>query len=254
MIDWLEIHKAEEDVHHAKDHKARHQSGGDDELEHSLLVGLLEDVHTLYLKLTGRSGGQTIQGGTATGDDLTLESTSHATKGDIALQNFLTVLFKPDGTQTRLTLQDTNPIVKISEDANHYAFFNVGATTASLQLTVDAETNKWAWLESSGSYTELGMAFEIGAAYKEFTVTHDANGIGFNYETDKPIVFNKFSQMSFKPDGSNTRFKIRDEDVTIPTTATAPTHAADDGAMIVDNVTHRLYIRSGGVWKYITLT
>ena len=53
--------------------------------QHSLLAGLTADDHTQYLLLAGRSGGQTEQGGTASGDKLTLQSTSHATKGGIVL-------------------------------------------------------------------------------------------------------------------------------------------------------------------------
>lgn len=36
-----------------------------------------------YALLAGRAGGQTLKGGTASGDDLTLMSTNHATKGNI---------------------------------------------------------------------------------------------------------------------------------------------------------------------------
>ena len=36
--------------------------------------------------LAGRAGGQVLQGGTAASEDLTLESTAHATKGDLLLQ------------------------------------------------------------------------------------------------------------------------------------------------------------------------
>lgn len=39
----------------------------------------------------------------------------------------------------------------------------------------------------------------------------------------------------------------------IATTTTAPTFSAPDGYQIIDTVTHRLYVRSGGVWKYIQL-
>lgn len=54
-------------------------SGGD----HGTLSGLSDDDHTQYALLAGRSGGQTLIGGTASGDDLTLQSTSNATKGSI---------------------------------------------------------------------------------------------------------------------------------------------------------------------------
>lgn len=43
------------------------------------------DPHTGYLKLAGRSGGQTASGGTGASEALTLNSTDHATKGKINL-------------------------------------------------------------------------------------------------------------------------------------------------------------------------
>jgi len=58
------------------------ESGIDHNLLSNLTVG---DVHTQYFYLAGRSGGQVAYGGTASGDDLTLVSTIHATKGLINL-------------------------------------------------------------------------------------------------------------------------------------------------------------------------
>ncbi len=55
--------------------------GGD----HSLLSNLGVDDHAQYALLAGRSGGQTLIGGTGASDALTLESTSHATKGPVAI-------------------------------------------------------------------------------------------------------------------------------------------------------------------------
>lgn len=59
--------------------------------DHDLLGGLTDDDHTIYVLLAGRSGGQTIIGGIGSGDGLTLQSTSHATKGTISLENILYV-------------------------------------------------------------------------------------------------------------------------------------------------------------------
>ena len=53
---------------------------------HGALTDLLVDDHTQYALLLGRSGGQTLIGGTDASDDLTLESTSNATKGHLILQ------------------------------------------------------------------------------------------------------------------------------------------------------------------------
>ena len=53
--------------------------------DHGGLTGLADDDHTQYALLAGRSGGQTLIGGTASGNLLTLQSTSHATKGAVKL-------------------------------------------------------------------------------------------------------------------------------------------------------------------------
>jgi hypothetical protein len=45
------------------------------------------NLDTRYLVKAGLSGGQTAYGGTGAGDDLTLHSTSHATKGNINLKD-----------------------------------------------------------------------------------------------------------------------------------------------------------------------
>lgn len=58
-------------------------SAPDTEIDHGTISGLSDDDHTQYALLAGRATGQTITGGTASGDDLTLESTSNVTKGNI---------------------------------------------------------------------------------------------------------------------------------------------------------------------------
>jgi hypothetical protein len=55
----------------------------DTEVDHGSISGLDGDDHSQYMLLAGRSGGQSLIGGSDSGDDLTLESTSDATKGDI---------------------------------------------------------------------------------------------------------------------------------------------------------------------------
>ena len=56
------------------------------DLTHNDLGGLTTgDPHTQYALLAGRSGGQTIIGGTAASNNLLLRSTSHSTKGYISI-------------------------------------------------------------------------------------------------------------------------------------------------------------------------
>lgn len=58
-------------------------SAPDTEIDHGTIGGLGDDDHTQYALLLGRSGGQSLKGGTGSGDDLTLTSTTHGTLGDI---------------------------------------------------------------------------------------------------------------------------------------------------------------------------
>lgn len=53
--------------------------------DHGSLQDLAADDHAQYALLAGRSGGQTLYGGTGSGDDLLVRSTSHATEGMISL-------------------------------------------------------------------------------------------------------------------------------------------------------------------------
>ena len=49
--------------------------------DHGGLTGLTDDDHSQYPLLAGRAGGQTLHGGTGSGDDLHFQTTSNATKG-----------------------------------------------------------------------------------------------------------------------------------------------------------------------------
>lgn len=51
--------------------------------DHGALTGLGDDDHSIYGLLAGRSGGQTLVGDTASGGNLTLQSTAHATRGRV---------------------------------------------------------------------------------------------------------------------------------------------------------------------------
>ena len=71
-------------------------------LSHADLGGLLVDDHTQYLLLAGRSGGQTAIGGTAAGEDLILRGTSHATPGDVIIDNTSALVVGNSGIDDRL--------------------------------------------------------------------------------------------------------------------------------------------------------
>lgn len=64
-------------------------SNPDTEILHDELGGLTtgDAGHTQFVLLAGRAGGQSIIGGTAASENLTLESTAHATKGDVLVKD-----------------------------------------------------------------------------------------------------------------------------------------------------------------------
>ena len=61
----------------------------DTEIDHGIISGLLDDDHTQYVLLAGRASGQTIIGGSGASENLTLQSTSDATKGAIVFSDKL---------------------------------------------------------------------------------------------------------------------------------------------------------------------
>jgi hypothetical protein len=63
---------------------------GGSSIDHNTLANLtVGDVHTQYVKLAGRAGGQTLIGGTAASNNLVLQSTSNATRGVVQLADTL---------------------------------------------------------------------------------------------------------------------------------------------------------------------
>jgi len=73
--------------------------------DHGALSGLGDDDHSQYAFLAGRVGGQTLRGGTASGNDLTLVSTSNATKGYVFLGAETNAYFEDIG-KLKITIPD----------------------------------------------------------------------------------------------------------------------------------------------------
>lgn len=65
-------------------------------IDHGGIGGLSDDDHTQYALLAGRSGGQSLSGGTAANDDLTLQGTTNSTRTSSY------VLIQPNGGNTAI--------------------------------------------------------------------------------------------------------------------------------------------------------
>jgi len=117
----------------------------------------------LYALKSGRAGGQTLKGGLNSGDDLTLESTNHATKGHIIV---------PDGTAFALANHTTSPSAGsgvtiwpelVAATGFPYAYSSLGASGGKLPMMGGP----------------LGFAFAKGQAGKvmPYEGGHDGDGL-----------------------------------------------------------------------------
>jgi len=91
------------------------------------------DVHTQYALLAGRALGQTLIGGTGSGEDLTLQSTAHATKGQI----YLGAKFYVDET--------TGTVNVATNNATGLVFGSLGTANRGLDMSASG-------LSGSGDY------------------------------------------------------------------------------------------------------
>lgn len=121
-------------------------------LDHGGLSGLTDDDHTQYALLAGRSGGQTLTGGTASGDDLKLRSTTHATKGDIILNDEGGhVLIGGGASASELRIYEPSPGLGIN-----YTAFKAQTQAADITYTLpadDGDRDEFLKTDGSGSLT-----------------------------------------------------------------------------------------------------
>lgn len=122
-------------------------------VDHNSLANLtVGDPHTQYLLLAGRSGGQIANGGTASGDDLSLISTSNSTKGSIFLDTNMEIqadFAATAGSETR-TLLNWAKTVNIFGSSNVVNLIKL-APDFTLNNSVPGEI---IWFNADGTLTE----------------------------------------------------------------------------------------------------
>ena len=147
-------------------------------VDHNSLANLTTgDYHTQYALLTGRSGGQTLIGGTASGDDLTLQTTSDVTKGSYILSDLASgLVLSTSGTLSVITNNSTNwdagytnRLTGVTDNVTGLDF-SLGSNNATLALTsgyvIPTTTQESNW----------------GSAYSHSTATTNVHGLSFTAE------------------------------------------------------------------------
>jgi hypothetical protein len=126
-------------------------------VDHNSLANLATgDVHTQYALLAGRSGGQTISGGSGAGESLILSSTSHSTKGNIQL-----------GATSRMLLTSLNQIgVGMTQRMSTFSIQAQAARTLTGTLAIDGTGNVVGTGTLFLTETGLGDALTIGGQKK----------------------------------------------------------------------------------------
>lgn len=115
---------------------------------------------TAFALLAGRSGGQTLYGGTAAGDDLYLRSTSHATKGDvIADQGSVGIGTAAPARPLHVHGAYSDP-ASSGTQPNGVAAFSVADTFATLYVGLAATSPYAAWLQAAGR-NDLSVDYDL---------------------------------------------------------------------------------------------
>lgn len=123
----------------------------------NLNADLLDGVEaSAFPLLAGRSGGQTLIGGTASGNDLTLQSTSHATKGKIL---FGTSAY--DDVNNRLGIGTASPSVPLHVVGNALitGLVGVGVIDSNFEFNVQGSGNINLAIQTTGATETANIAF-----------------------------------------------------------------------------------------------
>ncbi len=158
-------------------------------------VSYSADPLSQYALLAGRSGGQTVTGGTASGENLTLTSTSNGTKGKIVLGSASTY----DQANDRLGLGTTSPSYKLDVSQTN------GTTVDNFRLNNFGVT----WNAADAGITKINSLFTT-------VVSHTSGSIG--------QARGVHSNMSFTGNGGTTSTDIG----FLTTLAVSSGHTASD--------------------------
>lgn len=172
-------------------------------LSHANLANLSADDHTQYALLAGRSGGQTLIGGTASGNNLTLQTTSHATKGKIIFDSASAYSAATDRLGIGTTAPGTDFDIQRSGAVADVRVFANGSTFNGRLIGIHANgtiASPTAVVAGDSALQILGQMYS-GSNYRVNSEIRLGAGSGTISDSSMPSLIDFYTT----PDGSITR-------------------------------------------------
>lgn len=125
------------------DQQGRLTAAANASIDHGSITGLTDDDHTQYMRLAGRSGGQTLIGGTAAGNNIVFQTTSNASKGQYRFSELSTNGFvKTTGGTGALSVSSTVNLA--TEVTGNLAVARLNGGTGASSSTFWRGDGQWA--------------------------------------------------------------------------------------------------------------
>jgi hypothetical protein len=222
--------------------------GGGTVSDHGSLGGLADDDHSGHPWLLGRSGGQILYGGIDAGDDLTLRSTSHATKGHV----YLGTASAYDEVNDRLgigILAPTTPLHVYGANAS-VTIDKTGGGTAVMRLREVGGAVDQSWLFQCDAGAGLFSIRDETNALSPFKLypNSPANSFVIRYTNGRIGIGTAAPATSAKMELVSTVGALL-----LPRMTTAQRNAltAVNGMILYDSTVGAVYAREGGAWVNI---
>ena len=164
-------------------HKTDLTDGGETSLhthDHGALNGKADDDHSQYPLSIGRAGGQTLIGGTASGDYLTLKSSSNATKGSVIFGNAAATVY--DEVNERLGVNVASPSYTLDVGGTIRTIGDIIVPkTSGVGIKVDTASPTFGWADLLGQVHARGTGatdpswatYQVGIKQFQFSVNDE---------------------------------------------------------------------------------
>jgi len=123
-------------------------AAGSGDTDHGVMGGLGDDDHTQYALLAGRSGGQSLIGGTGASDDLTLQATSNTDPGFVMIGD-------------KISINDTSGLIGIGSSTSPATEIDITGTGQMVTLRADGQTARYGAISAGDTNNAFAPGFRF---------------------------------------------------------------------------------------------